>query len=265
MLSERARPHGPADSDSRACFEASISLIRTLRSRNGHRARMAARQLARQVNRPEPHAHQPAHDDAARRPPMPDLRRTRRAHRGIQPMIGALSVLRLRPQNRHRLAFAIRGGAKIFDELIGQRAAHAKNVIDGQGVHALGYAMGPAAVVGQNLQAAVDRRHRLDREPSTRDARQLQVLGGARGRRLQIERLSRRAVKQQHMQLFARGLADAYRATIERDAIARLPFRTQGWDLAVDQQAPLADPALDFASRADAGRCEHFLHAIGAS
>ena len=78
---------------------------------------MSARQIARQVHRPESHAHQPADDDAARRPPMPHLRGARGAHGDVEPVIEALAELRIRLQNAHRLAFAVGGGAKFLDQM----------------------------------------------------------------------------------------------------------------------------------------------------
>ena len=49
---------------------------------------------------------------------------------------------------------------------------------------------------------------------------------------------------------------------VEREAIAALPFGTQRRHLAIDLQPPFADPALDLATRADAGSGQHFLQAI---
>src|SRR6202021_3890384 len=89
-----------------------------------HGARVPSRELARQVHRPETHAHQPADDDAARRPPMPNLRGARGAHRDVEPVIEPFAVLRGRLQNAHGLALAVRGGAKFLDELILERSAH---------------------------------------------------------------------------------------------------------------------------------------------
>ena len=58
-----------------------------------HGAGVTSRQIVRKMHRTEAHPHQPAHDDAASRKPMPHLRRTGRAHRDIEPMIEAFAIL----------------------------------------------------------------------------------------------------------------------------------------------------------------------------
>ena len=172
------------------------------------------------MHRPESHAHQPADDDAARRPPMTHLRRARCAHGDVQPVIEALAVLCLGAQDGHRLPFAIGGGAKFLDQCLRERAAHPQHVVDGESVHALRNPMRPRSVVGEDFQAAVHRRHRLNRKPAARGARQIQMLRGARSRRMQIERLAGRAVKQQHVQFLDLRRVQAYRTPVERDAVA---------------------------------------------
>ena len=184
-------PHGPLSRHRSRCINA-------LRSLAEHGARMPARQIPRQMHRTEAHAHEPADDDAARRPPMPHLGGASRAHGDIEPMIESRAVLGVGLQYAHRLSLAILGRAKLLDQFIRERSAHAQHVIDGERMRAARHPVSPRSVVGQNFEAAVHRRHGLYGEPTARGARQLQMFGGARRRRLQIERLARRSVKQQH-------------------------------------------------------------------
>src|ERR1019366_7347881 len=100
-------------------------------------------------------------------------------------------------------------------------------------------------VVSQNFEPAARRRHRLNRQPTSRGAPQIQVLGGTRSRRLEIERFAGRAVKQQNPRYLTLVRMQANRSTIQRDAVARGELRAQRGNLPIDLQPPFPYPTLD--------------------